>query len=331
MKQHLINHIAIALDGSGSIANIKHELGTIFDNLVEHLAHESKKYDQETRLSVYKFSNNVVNMYYDIDVLRMPKIGINFYIGGSTALIDAALLGIEDLQMTPQKYGDHSFLFYVLTDGENNINDHKANILNKTIKDLPENWTVAALVPNRAGINECVRYGFPNENVKEWSATSQGAKDVGNVVTKTTTNFMINRAKGVRGTKNLFQIDTSKLNTGTVKTALQQLSPQDYRILRVAADAPIKDFVEAWKITYVPGSAYYELTKPEKIQGYKQIIVQDKTNGKLYSGPNARQILGLPDHEVKVSPAQHTNHRIYIQSTSVNRRLIAGTELVVLK
>lgn len=331
MNQHLINHIAIALDGSGSIGTIKHELGKVCDSLVEHLAQESKKYDQETRLSVYKFSREVENMYYDIDVLRIPKIGTDFYIGRDTALIDAAILTIDDLLLTPQKYGDHSFLVYLLTDGQNNVNNHLIRTLEGKINHLPDNWTIAGLVPDKYGITECARYGIPASNVRIWNTTGEGAKDVGAVVQQTTSNYMAQRARGIRGTKNLFQLDTSKLNSNTIKTTLQQLSPDQYYLLKVAKDSPIKEFVEAWKIAYVPGSAYYELMKPEKVQVHKQVIVQDRQNGKIYSGPNARQILGLPDHEVKVSPASHIGHRIFVQSTSINRKLIGGTELIVLK
>lgn len=331
MKQHLINHIGIALDGSGSIGHIKFELGKVCDSLVEYLAKESQSKDQETRLSIYRFSRIVENMYFDIDALRVPKIGTDFYIGNDTALIDAANLMIDDLTLTCQKYGDHAFLLYVLTDGQNNINNYAGPALSQKINNLPDNWTVAALVPNDNGIVECVRYGFPRQNVKVWDQNVQGVKDVGSVISVTTSSFMANRAKGIRGSKNLFQLNTSNLNSNTVKTALQQLDPKEYLLLKVSKDSPIKDFVESWKVSYVPGSAYYELTKPEKVQHHKQVIVQDRKNGKLYSGSNARQILGLPDYEVKVSPASHANHRIFVQSTSVNRKLVKGTELVVLK
>ena len=45
---------------------------------------------------------------------------------------------------------------------------------------------------------------------------------------------------------------------------------------------------------------------------------------------DARQLLGLPDYEVKVSPTSHPNYDLFIQSTSVNRKLLAGQRVMVL-
>ena len=93
----------------------------------------------------------------------------------------------------------------------------------------------------------------------------------------------------------------------------------------------IKPFVEAFlKTDYVQGSAYYELTKTEHIQASKSICIQSKKDGSVYSGSNARSLLGLPDTEVKVSPV-NTDYTIYVQSMSVNRNLMPGTHLLVVK
>ena len=68
-----------------------------------------------------------------------------------------------------------------------------------------------------------------------------------------------------------------------------------------------------------------------KIDYYRWIVFQDKLNGKVYSGVNARAMLALPDQEVKVNPASHNAFDIFVQSTSTNRKLIKGTKLLVLK
>jgi hypothetical protein len=140
------------------------------------------------------------------------------------------------------------------------------------------------------------------------------------------------RATGVRGTKNLFDLDITKLTKSAVMNSLNELNPTDYHLLPVQTDSVIKPFVESWtKVSYVNGSAYYQLTKPEKVQSYKQIAIQDKVNGKIYSGVNARTMLNLPAQEVKVNPASHGTYDIFVQSTSFNRKLIKGTKLLVIK
>ncbi|MFA6432911.1 MAG: VWA domain-containing protein, partial [Candidatus Paceibacterota bacterium] len=144
-------------------------------------------------------------------------------------------------------------------------------------------------------------------------------------------SFMRARATGVRGTKNLFSLDTSKISATVVKSNLSELSPSDYELLNVHKAAVIKPFVESWKIPFRLGSAYYQLSKPEKVQGHKQICVQNKLNGKVYGGSNARRLLGLPDYEVKVEPASHPDFDLFVQSTSTNRNLVGGTKLLVMK
>jgi hypothetical protein len=127
-------------------------------------------------------------------------------------------------------------------------------------------------------------------------------------------------------------LDITKLNANTVESTLNQLSATQYLLIPVQTDSVIKPLVESWtKQPYVSGASYYQLTKSEKIQSYKQICVQDKVSGKVYSGVNARNLLNLPNQEVKVNPASHGTYDIFIQSTSVNRKLINGTKLLVLK
>jgi hypothetical protein len=194
------------------------------------------------------------------------------------------------------------------------------------------NFTVAALVPDTNGVNLCAQYGFPRDNIKIWNTTEAGLTEAVDTIQQATENFMQGRAKGIRSTKNLFNLDVSKLNTKAVKGKLDELPPDKYMLLTVHKDAVIKPFVESWtKETYRPGSAYYPLTKKETIQGYKQIVIQEKASGKVYSGDKARQLLGLPTHEVKVAPDQHNKFNIYVQSTSLNRKLVGGTNVIVLK
>ena len=133
----------------------------------------------------------------------------------------------------------------------------------------------------------------------------------------------------MRGTKNLFSIDTQSLTKSAV-SSLEALKANEYSILQVRKDEVIKPFIESWKIPYRQGMAYYQLTKTEKIQAQKQICIREKKSGKVYSGPNARQLLGLPNYEVKVAAAQHPLYDIFVQSSSRNRKLVAGTELIIM-
>jgi len=53
--------------------------------------------------------------------------------------------------------------------------------------------------------------------------------------------------------------------------------------------------------------------------------------GDVYMGDAARQMLGLPSMHVKVGPGDHPDYTIFVQSTSMNRKLIQGTSLLVMR
>lgn len=332
MKQNYINHIAILLDRSYSMYNLIGEVVKVFDAQIKNLAERSKEMGQETRVTVYQFDDSVECLAYDLDVLRLPDISKEYSARGGTALIDATLKCIDDLEKTATLYGDHSFLILCLTDGEENRSRNASSKLSAKIKSLPDNWTLGVFVPDSIGVSEAKKFGFPANNIQQWSADSKGIKEVGNVLTKVTNSYMTARSQGIRGTKSLFNLDTTTLKTSVVKNLLEELRPSEYSVLPVHKKAVIKPFVESWTgETYRPGSSYYKLTKPETVQAYKQICVQNKRSGKLYSGSNARALLGLPSHEVKINPAQHDDFDLFVQSSSLNRNLVAGTKLIVLK
>lgn len=330
MINNYINHICYVLDASGSMRGLENQVVKVFDDQVKHLARRSKELNQETRVSVYLFSNNVQCLLYDMDVMRLPSISDLYKTSGNTALIDGTLTAITDLNITPQRYGDHSFLIIVQTDGEENYSKNTPLLLSKTINTLPDNWTVSVLVPNQNGCHEAKKFGFPANNISIWSNTSKGLEDSGEFIRSATDSYMVGRSKGIRSTKSLFKLDVN-VSPVEVKRNLQELSPAEYQLLPVHKDSPIKEYVESWKIPFVQGSCYYQLTKPETIQPYKQLVLQNKANGKLFSGQNARKLLNLPDYEVKVSPGDFNDFFVFAQSTSTNRKLLRGTNLVIIK
>lgn len=114
------------------------------------------------------------------------------------------------------------------------------------------------------------------------------------------------------------------------KTTLLCLGWGSYDLLDVNYTGRIDEFVKSETgHPYVVGKSYYQLTKSEIIQPQKQIAILAR--GNVYTGYEAREMLGLPDEHVKVKPNDYDDYDIFIQSTSVNRKLIAGQKLLVLK
>lgn len=334
MSQNYINHIALVIDASGSMDHLERDVVKVADSQIEYLARRSKELDQETRVTVYTFDTKVSCLVYDKDVLRMPSIKGLYRIGGSTALVDATLKALDDLSQTPELYGDHAFLTYVLTDGEENASRHSSGTLAQRVRGLKDNWTVACFVPNQNGKFEAKKFGFPSDNIAVWdTSSSKGLSEVGKTIREATDTFMSSRAQGVRGYKNLFNMSdaVAHVSKKDVAAALPRLHPGQFRLFDVTQDGRIDEFVERkTKRAYKLGEAYYQLSKPEKIQPQKAVALLDKKSKGVYVGAEARKLLQLPSYEVKVAPASHPDFEIFIQSTSVNRKLIEGTKLLLI-
>lgn len=328
-----INHVVFCIDRSGSMYTHASNVVKVTDTQVAFLAKRSQEMDQETRVSVYTFNEDVDCVIYDRDVLRMPSIKGYFTPEGCTNLVGASIQAINESKEISQRYGDHSFLFFIITDGENNRNGHLAKNLKKLIEESPDNYTIACLVPDKQGVKDAEFFGFPADNIQIWDANkAAGYAEVGKQIEKTIETYFQARAQGVRGTKNLFKLDLTNLNQSVIKENLDPIKPGiDYDLFEIKQTVEIRPFVTTQTGNYVKGNSYYELTKREEIQAYKQICIKHRKSGWVYSGKDARQLLGLPDHNIKVSPDMNKDYAIFVQSTSINRKLLPGSRLIVMK
>lgn len=325
-----INHIALVIDASGSMTHLQNQVIAVADNQIKYLAQRSQELDQETRVTVYTFANKVECVAYDKDALRLPSLGSGYRPDGGTALVDATVKALSDLAQTATLYGDHAFLIYVLTDGEENASTLRSTALKERIDKLPENWTLAVFVPNQNGVFEAKRFGFPAQNISVWDTSARGIAEVGETMRKATDAYMTQRATGTRGSKNLFTLDAANLTKANVNRQLVKKTPDQYTAIPVRKEAQIHEVVEKFtRKPYVLGSAFYQLTKRETVQAQKSVAVREKASGNLYVGTHARTLLNLPDHEVKVTPADHDSFDIFIQSQSVNRKCLVGTVVVI--
>lgn len=82
---------------------------------------------------------------------------------------------------------------------------------------------------------------------------------------------------------------------------------------------------------YKVGDAFYELVKTEKVQGDKEIAVVENNTNKVFVGDGARHLLGLPDHVITVKPGMNADYTIFVQSTSLNRHLPHGCQVMLVK
>ncbi|MEV8535524.1 vWA domain-containing protein [Streptomyces sp. NPDC051211] len=342
-NQNYINHVALVLDASSSMSHLSRKVIEVADQQIAYLARRSKELDQETRVTVYVFADKVECVIYDKDVLRMPSLKQLYRVGGMTALLAATLKSQRELAQTAQLYGDHSFLTFVLTDGQENASHrcpdaparHPRELVQavaRMIETQEDNWTLAVLVPDQTGKREAMQCGFPKDNIAIWNAAStQGLEEAGEVIRQATEKFMAGRAQGIRGSRAVFSTGAEAVNKETIEAAgLTPADPSEYQLIPVAREAAIRDWVIECGHTFRSGSTFYQLSKSEKIQARKQIAVLEKKTDRVYTGPEARALLGLPDTEVRVKPDHNDDFTIFVQSTSVNRKLVPHTRLLLM-
>ncbi|MET9401749.1 vWA domain-containing protein [Kitasatospora sp. NPDC002965] len=356
--KHKVNHVSLVVDNSGSMRQHEAQLVRVVDEFVKGLQEESDRLGHKTRISLYAFDHEVQNLVWDMDVKHLPSLrGLYEVNNGATALIEAAVKSVDDLKNIWEGYGEHSFLQVVVTDGEENASGFsesgrmhtrlggsrgKAVLstwmdrIRSAMDDLPDHWTSAILVPNSLAKRTAQEYGFPAGNIAIWDAdSSKGVEEAIGTVKKAATDFLRGREQGVRGTRNLFSMGQD-LSTAEVKASLDALDTGKYVLIPVDEQSPIRDFVTGSGHPYTTGCAFYELSKREKIQGTKQLAVAEKDpatgqmTGRVFSGPAARRLLGLPKSEATVKPGDNPEYTVFVQSTSVNRKLVSGTNVLVI-
>lgn len=329
----IINHIIYSLDCSSSMYNHLKSAQNVLTKSLEAIKATSKSMGHETYVSIYTFADNVTRLCFDkpIDQVNMRDYDIGAQ--GMTALIDATLLPILDgckTQVDRAKNENHAFLLNVITDGGENNSDASPQELVKVIASLNDQWTLAIQVPDQNGVHYAKQHGFPAGNIEVWNVQSKtGLEESTQSFTNSYTNYATARSAGLTSSKGFYTVSAADLSKTAVKTNLQEVSGT--LIFAQSGPHQIRDFVEKQaKVVYQTGKAYYELVKPELVQADKNIVVVDKTNhNKKYGGASARQLLGLPSTKCKVSPGDHGNWRIFVQSKSVNRKIVKGTSVFV--
>lgn len=336
----LINRIALVVDNSSSMQSIKMGAIDAVNAQINSIKSNAYATKQETYVSVYDFDDNVrpvtVNQFPESVQLRTVY---NYIPNGNTALIDAVCLASLDLETASRGEKNTSCLIIVITDGqENKSKRFNSAQLKEMITRLQgtDRWSFAFSVP-RGYTYYATQFGVPSGNIQEWEQTDVGAYDMGTSNALGTQTFYRARTLGATKVDN-FYTDLSSVT----KTDLKKLDDVsgDYHKWTVSKEEGITEFVNSKLSTnatlqkkvgyiYQPGRAYYELTKPEKIQGHKDMVILNKKTDKMYGGPQARRIIGIdPTKTMKVTPGNHGDYTIFVKSTSMNRKLVRGTSLL---
>ena len=118
------------------------------------------------------------------------------------------------------------------------------------------------------------------------------------------------------------------------KDGLVPIIPGRFQTMVVDSACDIRGFVTDNGITFKRGRAFYELSKAETVQQYKEVIIQDRETGEMFNGAQVREYLGLQPQiaaggvKEKLRKEHTKDFRVFVQSTSVNRKLVPGTTLL---
>lgn len=97
-----------------------------------------------------------------------------------------------------------------------------------------------------------------------------------------------------------------------------------FKILQVPKKCTIKQFVLSNNLEFKCGRGFYEFTKPEIISYKKEVVLIEKSSGKMFTGRDACKMIGAGSG-IRIPPTTFDSWRVFVQSTSYGRNLMGGT------
>lgn len=326
-------YLDIIRDHSGSMSSLREPAKRDFNGLIGSTKKAAGTHGIRTVVSVHECGGGIrrpvtLTPVEDVQMLQ------NYSTGGGTPLFESVLDAIEHLKRVPD-YNDPEVTFIVAatTDGQA-TDQHRASEMMRQIRELQatDRWTFVFRVP-RGYARDLIRLGVEPGNVLEWDQTERGFATAAAQNDQAMADFYQARSSGTKSSRT-FYTSAANITEADIKNNLGDISAE-VQLFPVAAKeegSQIRDFVEnrLGGAPMLKGAAFYQLVKTEdKIQDYKLIAIRDKESGAIYCGPMARQLIGLPQYgDARVRPDTAGKWQVFVQSTSVNRKVNAGTQLM---
>jgi hypothetical protein len=340
MKQR--TYIGFSRDHSGSMRHIAQYAARDYNSMLSTIQAAATANNQDTIVSVVTIGvgssptvgREIVNS--NVHVLNpIPQGGYRADASG-TPLFASVFELIKIMKAVPDYNNpDVSFLLMVTTDGQETEDRYRGTELAREIRELQntDRWTVVFRVPNDGtSKRELMKLGISEGNIFEWGQTERGVQVASTATTEAFTQYFSGRASGMKSTTR-FYANMADVDIKEVKKALVDVSTevQFWPVSQADDQTLIRPFVEGkLNSPMMRGAAFYQLVKLEpRVQANKRIAIRDKNTGAVFAGDAARQMLALPTvGTVRLAPDDMGQFEVYIQSTSVNRKLDAGTSLL---
>jgi len=341
MTEKLQTHVAFCIDESGSVSRIIKPLVEAYNQTVTDIRSSVLDEGQEASMTALAFGDRVLKhriLYVGQQVQTVkPLNASDFNPSGLTPLFDSVYRAIKKLEELDDGKPGTSFVVSTVTDGEENqsidpgIPTTVREIEKKTATDR---WTFTFLVPNGREDIFSSRFNIPRGNVQGWDTkTARGTKEAFVVSSAAYGQFFKQKSAAGVGKKmssRSFYSNTSDLTVRTARSALSEITKQ-VMFLTAPKEYQIRNLIIDSGQPWIKGAAFYQLIKTEKkVQDYKMVALRVKTSGKVYCGQEARDMLGIGQAvgTVRLVPGDHGKFDVFIQSTSVNRKIPAGSEVM---
>jgi len=105
---------------------------------------------------------------------------------------------------------------------------------------------------------------------------------------------------------------------------LKSVETSRFKVLQVSKNCTIEEFVLENSLAFKCGRGFYQFTKPEIISYKKEVVIVEKSTGEMFTGQEACDMIGAGSG-IRTPPTTFAKWRVFVQSTSVGRKLVAGT------
>lgn len=179
MKKGLTELVFI-LDKSGSMGGLESDTIGGFNSMLE----KQKAVDGECRITTVLFDNNYELLHDRIDIRAIrPITGKEYFIGGSTALLDAIGRTIHKIgnaqKHTADEYCAKKVMFVIITDGaENASREYSADKVKAQIKrqKTKYGWEFVFLGANIDAVQTAGQFGIAPDRAVDYLADSEGTE-----------------------------------------------------------------------------------------------------------------------------------------------------------
>lgn len=333
----LKTHVGFCIDESGSVRGIIKPLVDSYNKNVDSIRESVLAEGQEASMTALAFGHATLKhrvLYYGQQVQVVEELKVtDLHPSGMTPLFDSLYRMIKKLEELDDKNPDTTFVISVITDGfENSSKDPGITSALKLMEEkiCMDRWTFAFLVPNGHARSFSMKYGIPMGNIQEWDKnTKAGTEEAFIKNAAAFSGYFISKSRGVKSTKSFYS-DVSDLTVRKARKALSEITNQ-VSFVCPRTECQIRNcIIDAGK-EWIKGAAFYQLIKTEKrVHPYKLVALRVKTSGKVYCGQDARDMLGIGQatDTVRLVPGEHGKFDVFIQSTSVNRKILSGSEVM---